>query len=65
MQTLCVGRENVEPWKTQANAVVDDVSSTGESPNSHWISGGAVGEIVGQMAVLAEAMQLTETISSS
>ena len=55
MQTLCVGREEREAMEGERILIVDDVISTGESLTALDKLVNAVGgNIVGQMAVLAE-----------
>ena len=55
MQTLCVGREEREAMEGNRILIVDDVISTGESLTALDKLVNAVGgNIVGQMAVLAE-----------
>ncbi|WP_456078304.1 phosphoribosyltransferase family protein [Mogibacterium diversum] len=55
MQTLCVGREEREAMEGKRILIVDDVISTGESLTALDKLVNAVGgNIVGQMAVLAE-----------
>lgn len=57
IQTLCIGRKEVEQLKGKRVLIVDDVISTGESLKSlETLVEQVGGNIVGRMAVLAEGV---------